>query len=191
MVSSDFCGLCDKIVRNNHRAIKCDICEKWIHAKCNHINKTRYETFIETADLKWNCFKCDQEVIPFSNSSNEEFKLTMQGKNPNIQLLDEVGKEDSHIIQTLNSTDLFNDDELSNQSYYYTISEMNDIKTKANPLSFFHTNIASLSYYFDVFETILSNFANSPDFIGITETRIKKGNKSAANTEIEGYEIVD
>ena len=132
MVSSELCGLCNKVVRSNHRAIQCDICDKWIHAKCNHINKTRYETFIETSDLKWNCFKCDQDTIPFANSCNEEFRLTMQGKNPDLVLLDEVSKEDNHIFQNLNDSDIFDGDELSNQSNYYTISEINDIKTKEN-----------------------------------------------------------
>ena len=37
------CGVCLKTVANNHNALCCDSCYKWIHIKCNFLNKYTYK----------------------------------------------------------------------------------------------------------------------------------------------------
>ena len=39
------CGVCSNAVATNHKAILCDLCNKWIHLKCNHLGKTDYVAY--------------------------------------------------------------------------------------------------------------------------------------------------
>ena len=32
------CKLCPKNVSDNDNAILCDLCQTWVHIKCNHLN---------------------------------------------------------------------------------------------------------------------------------------------------------
>ena len=32
------CKICSKSVTKNHKAIYCDLCDIWVHTKCNEIN---------------------------------------------------------------------------------------------------------------------------------------------------------
>ena len=36
------CCVCKKSVNENHKAIKCDICQLWVHIKCNKLDKNDY-----------------------------------------------------------------------------------------------------------------------------------------------------
>ena len=36
------CGVCSKPVANNHNALCCDSCDKWVHIKCNFFDKKTY-----------------------------------------------------------------------------------------------------------------------------------------------------
>ena len=36
------CGVCKRSVASNHRAFQCDICNSWIHIKCNYLDKKSY-----------------------------------------------------------------------------------------------------------------------------------------------------
>ena len=36
------CGKCNRPVAKNHKAIQCDICDKWIHIKCNSLKNSDY-----------------------------------------------------------------------------------------------------------------------------------------------------
>ena len=70
------CGTCCKPVAVNHRALLCDICNKWIHAKCNGIDKTHYEALIDQEN-SWCCINCINNSLPFLLSDEEG---SLQGK---------------------------------------------------------------------------------------------------------------
>ena len=36
------CSVCEKPVAINHEAVCCDICNKWVHIRCNNICKKTY-----------------------------------------------------------------------------------------------------------------------------------------------------
>ena len=36
------CSICAKNVRNNSKAVQCDICDLWVHASCEQISNKRY-----------------------------------------------------------------------------------------------------------------------------------------------------
>ena len=36
------CKSCDNPVAKNHKAVQCDMCQLWVHMKCNRINIQTY-----------------------------------------------------------------------------------------------------------------------------------------------------
>ena len=72
------CGVCQKAVAKNHKAICCDICQKWIHIKCNNLNKNDYKFFQENIDEQFFCVNCIAENIAFSKLNNNEFVISVK-----------------------------------------------------------------------------------------------------------------
>ena len=58
------CGVCGKSVNNNQKAIQCDICNFWVHIKCNGLNNDDY-VLLQNSPDKWFCTKCSNNVLPF------------------------------------------------------------------------------------------------------------------------------
>ena len=42
-ISDDLCGICNHLVTDDDKALVCDKCEKWVHAKCTKMPDIRYE----------------------------------------------------------------------------------------------------------------------------------------------------
>ena len=47
---TDICKVCLETVKRSDMAILCDQCDKWIHIKCNSLDKLDYEMLKSTAD---------------------------------------------------------------------------------------------------------------------------------------------
>ena len=56
------CGICKKSVNSNHRALQCDICDFWVHIKCNGLSDSDYLR-LQLSDEKWFCSKCTSEIL--------------------------------------------------------------------------------------------------------------------------------
>ena len=192
------CGVCCKPVAVNHRAVQCDICDLWIHIKCNAISPALYKEMMELdTDLKWCCIKCINAAIPFSETPDEILKLTFQGKNPDYSPVLIANQSDDFValLNALEKADFSNgldEDNDPNQHvnncFYHTLSEFNSIKNKGDSLNFFHLNIASLSLHSGELNSILINADVKFDFIGISETGL---NVSSSNYEFNGYKHLD
>ncbi len=73
----DYCSICQKKVRENAKAVLCDICEKWVHIGCNYVSKQSYEFFEKSDDSEtFYCSSCLNVVIPFGNESDQTFSQT-------------------------------------------------------------------------------------------------------------------
>ena len=179
------CGTCCKPVAVNHRAILCDICNKWIHAKCNGIDKTHYEALIDQEN-SWCCINCINNSLPFllsdeggslqgkiNNSSNNSPKVYDIYKDiDNIKINEEI-------------------DPILNNCLYYDLTEFSNISKENEALAVLHLNIASLALHLDELQSILANSNVKFDVIGITETGFNKTSRPVQNCEIEGYSHVD
>ena len=73
------CGICQKAVANNHKAICCDICNKWIHISCNNLDRKTYIK-LQRSNTTWYCIRCLQEELPFNTTTNQEFAKIYSGK---------------------------------------------------------------------------------------------------------------
>ena len=98
------CGSCLKKVGQRHKAVLCDLCEKWNHIKCDGIDNRTYEKLKKSNDSeKYFCKQCKETCFPFQKLSDDEF-LTSVIKNIDI-------KEDLNLSLTPRATlkTLFND----------------------------------------------------------------------------------
>ena len=95
MVVKEPCGICQKTVAKNHRAIECEICKNWIHIKCNFVSKDFYNSLIdENQDVnlsnenktKWMCINCTNSDIPFSKIDDKSLYLLAKGVDCQIDL---------------------------------------------------------------------------------------------------------
>ena len=67
------CKICVKNVYDKDKAIQWDLCELWIHIKCNNVNYLDYR-FLQNCDESWYCIKCCSTIFPFNSlPSNKNF----------------------------------------------------------------------------------------------------------------------
>ena len=66
------CKICKKPVAQNHKAVFCDICDTWVHIKCNKINNQTYN-ILKKEKVSWSCIECSKDVIPFSKLNETNF----------------------------------------------------------------------------------------------------------------------
>ena len=57
-ISDDFCGICTQIVKADDKALMCDICDNWIHAKCDKMSDIQYEHHEINYEDIFRCRKC-------------------------------------------------------------------------------------------------------------------------------------
>ena len=82
--------MCNKVVAINHHAIECNICLKWVHIKCNKLDKKDYTAYQLDEDMPFCCIKCLAETLPLQDLDNNQFELTSQG----IDIPEEVNVND-------------------------------------------------------------------------------------------------
>ena len=87
--------------------------------------------------------------------------------------------------------DFMNSSDLPNPSTYYSIDKFNE-SFKSNSLdgtNLLHLNISSLPYNYEQLHTLLPDININCGIIGITETRLRTGQKALNNIDIEKYLI--
>ena len=68
------CKICKNNVTNSDQAIQCDLCDSWVHIKCNDLNYIDYK-FPQNSNDPWFCILCCSEIFPFSTVKNKNFSL--------------------------------------------------------------------------------------------------------------------
>ena len=78
MSNIDTCQFHEIIVKAHDKAVFCDLCNKWIHIKCNSLKDLDYEN-LKLRNNSWYCKACIQDNIPFCtkkvnpNNMNSEY----------------------------------------------------------------------------------------------------------------------
>ena len=85
MVTQFPCKICCKPVATNHKSIKCDKCDIWIHTECNRINKQTYE-MLKKDSSQWFCIVCMKELFPFSNLNDKDLLQQHSVNRSNLQV---------------------------------------------------------------------------------------------------------
>ena len=75
--------ICAKTVHDKDKA-QCDLCELWIHIKCNNINYLDYR-YLQNCDESRFCIECSSTIFPFNSlTSNKNFLACCTNTDSNI-----------------------------------------------------------------------------------------------------------
>ena len=91
------CNICGKNIRGNAKAVCCDICDNWVHIKCNSISSIKYDELCEEDnDESFFCIKCFNSELPFGLETYTISNQTLGfGDNSNLENLDaNISKKD-------------------------------------------------------------------------------------------------
>ena len=196
MVIADPCGICNKSVASNHRAIQCETCKFWIHIKCNNISPPQYTKYMSDDD-PWICAKCIKTNLPFSEIDNKLFYLNQQGisTQSNIEKIKlSIKPADKNLINQITNLIIENTNpENENRKFcnYYDVDKFT--KTKFKPESNFsllHLNIASLQFHVDDLKILLQLLDFPFDIIAISETKIQKGIDPLKDINLPNYQYL-
>ena len=64
------CKLCPKTVSDNDNVILCDLCQTWVHIKCNCLNYIDYK-YLQGCNKPWHCLSCTTMLFLFGNWSDK------------------------------------------------------------------------------------------------------------------------
>ena len=107
--------------------------------------------------------KCFEDIVPFSNISNDELYETNVGKKRKFKALTRKQSfQNQGIIEKLNNA--MDDPEAEIlSSKYFEPHELTPLPKNKESLSFFHLNIFSLPFDFEEFSTLLSLLEKCPN----------------------------
>ena len=173
------CGICQKAVANTHKAIYCDICNKWIHISCNNLDRKTYIK-LQRSNTIWYCISCMKEELPFNATTNQEFAKIYNGKHiiPFTQQKIQNFKENAIELLKEQSNNIIN---CSNYDIN-EINQINDVDKKKSFFSFLHMNISSLPYHFEELEELLNEINIKFSVIGISESKLRANLNPLSNT---------
>jgi len=203
MVIQDPCGICKKPVATSHNALMCDICDKWVHIRCNFVSKDFYNDLIDenldpsienNQKTKWICNNCFKSNVPFGHLDDKSFYLNSKGIQNEHELdnfdfkLKTSDKELTEQITKIiiENTDPENTDH--NLCGYYETEDFIKANFDSNSnFSTLHLNIASLQFHFEELKILLKILDHEFDCIMITETKLKKNTSPSISIDIPNY----
>ena len=78
------CKICAKNVQDKDKAVQCDLCELWIHIKCNDFNYLDYRS-LQDCDEYWYYIECFSTIFLFNSLSiNKNFLVCYTNTDSNI-----------------------------------------------------------------------------------------------------------
>ena len=170
------CAICKKTVAKNHKALQCDLCDQWIHIKCNLIDKKTCEKLKHDTSF-WFCINFSDNIFPYVQHDSPEMHKQPQQLRPKQQ----------EIINDLNQA--INDPDHLPSSKYYTPEEFKQLSFFSTELLVLHLNMSSLPFHIDDLHSFLANLSTKPSIFGITESRLKQDNPCLINISIPGYDL--
>lgn len=176
------CGVCKKVVKSRDKALCCDLCQNWVHIKCNYITPNEYENY-KNDPADWYCIKCIRNILPFSNVDNGDFYRTRHALDINNNVTLSFKEKANDIIDSLQESSNAEQQNLS----YYNVDDSNKLKINENSLKILHLNISSITSHIDNLKTLLSLLKKKFDIICLSETRIFKNLLPTLNIQFSGY----
>ena len=192
-----------KNVSDKVKAVQCDLCELWVHIKCNNLNYLDYR-YLQNSNESWYCIDCCSTIFPFNSiSSNRNFLVCCTNTDNNsTQWIDLDNdhysslslKPSSNVELLVNqfnkaTPENTNDPERVCSSKYYDIVEMHNIEIprKNKSLFLFNINACFLNKNFHDLQYLLQCTKNLFDIIAISETRITKQLSLLNNLNLNNY----
>ena len=196
------CGICEKNVNKNQKAIKCTSCLHWTHIKCNGTSLEEYNKLIDhnwcltTSQIDaepWLCNKCiiaNMAIIfPFGLENNITLSNIMN--TDSLEILDRLPSYEKTSqacqLDSLSSHDP--DENLVDRinSRYYSAHELKKLSTDNPSFNIIHSNLNGLEGKIDLLDKFIKSTKTDIDVICISETSQKENVEFMANVSIEGY----
>ena len=161
------CGMCEKTVGWDDRAVCCDNCSIWYHINCQNIKPTMYEC-LHSSNISWVCLSCG---IP--NFSSTLFN------NTNFETINSFAPLD---VSNAPSTPLspgapqFASSPIHTKTRTSYKNPVRNVKTKNNPLRILIINFQSISNKKNLLHSLIES--SKPDVIIGSETWLKEEIKS-------------
>ena len=68
------CKICENNAANFDQAIQCDLCDSWVHIRCNDLNYIDYK-YLQNSNDPWFCISRCSEIFLFSTVKNKTWPL--------------------------------------------------------------------------------------------------------------------
>ena len=87
------CKICAKNIQDKDKAVQCDLCELWVHIKCNNLNYLDYR-YLQNCDESWYCIEFCSTIFSFNSlSSNKNFLICFTNTYSNITQWKDLEKD--------------------------------------------------------------------------------------------------
>ena len=130
------CKLCSKNIDNGDVAMQCDICQFWVHLRCNKLNLVDYK-YLQGSTDPWFCLSCCSTILPFGNLTDKDFSCSILNKN----YIEISNKNSSVLLKPPPNLEL-----LLNQFNNSSPEQQNDPENVANTRYFDIDQIQSLKF---------------------------------------------
>ena len=134
------CSICPKNVAKNYNAICCDICDLWVHIKCNNVTKYCYRK-LQNDKETWFCKKFIKNIVPFSQLSDNQINNLTIGSlmtSPKQIIKENQVSFPNDKQSSVTANEIFTPDEFHNH-----------LKTLLPSNLYLHMNILSLPYHIE------------------------------------------
>ena len=72
------CLKCNWVFFKNHKAVQCNICDKWVHIPCNNLNTYTYKK-LQKDKSPCHCICCLQKELPYCSICSNVLNCFMHG----------------------------------------------------------------------------------------------------------------
>ena len=76
----DYCGKCDRVVREKDNALECEQCRVWYHVGCDGVHVELYKVLAKHEDQRWSCSECTKK-----GKMNSKKIKDLEDKNEELQ----------------------------------------------------------------------------------------------------------
>ena len=152
------CLASDRAFAKNHKAVKCDCCDRWFHIACNYLNVYTYRK-LQKDKSPWYCLCCLKKEMPFCFLKNEHLRELMHGKiilSPNKKIVMNAIRQnkiiDDELLRKANSKFV------ASSEFNHALKDLVNIKYALH----MYLNILSLLYNHQQLYNILCNMKSKP-----------------------------
>ena len=175
--------------------IQCDICQFWVHLRCNKLNLVQYKYLQGSTDPCF-CLSCCSVILPFGNLTDKDFSYSVLNNyieisNKNSSALLKLPPDLAPLFDQFNNS--FPEQQIDPEnvvnSRYFDIDQIQSLKFTQNEKSlfFFHINACSLNKNFDGLVYLLKCTNKTFDIIAVSETKISKKTSVIPNISLNNY----
>ena len=175
--------------------IQCDICQFWVHLRCNKLNLVQYK-YLQGSTDPWFCLSCCSVILPFGNLTDKDFSYSVLNNyieisNKNSSALLKLPPDLTPLFDQFNNS--FPEQQIDPEnvvnSRYFDIDQIQSLKFTQNEKSlfFFHINACSLNKNFDGLVYLLKCTNKTFDIIAVSETKISKKTSVIPNISLNNY----